>query len=148
GDLDAIIAKCLRSEPQHRYATVDALKLDVERSIRGDPVLARGDARLYVLGRVVRRYRWAIASAAAIVASLVVGLIGVRWQAERAERERDVARQAASREEAVRYQLVGLFREAVEQPGTESITARAMLDRSAQRVIDEYGNDPELASKL
>src|SRR5690606_31296972 len=56
GDLDAIIAKCLRSEPQHRYATVDALKLDAERSIRGDPVLAGGDARLYVLGRVVRRY--------------------------------------------------------------------------------------------
>src|SRR5690606_4770179 len=43
---------------------------------------------------------------------------------------------------------IGLFREAVDQPSAESVTARAMLDRSAQRVIDEYGDDPELASKL
>jgi eukaryotic-like serine/threonine-protein kinase len=146
GDLDAIIAKCLRREPQYRYPTVNALKLDIERSLRGEAVLAREDARLYVFGRFIRRYRWVATSVAAVVAALVIGLIGMHWQAERAELERDLARRAASREEAVRYHLVGLFRDAVEQPGTESVTARAMLDRSARRVIDEYKEDPELAS--
>ncbi len=32
GDLDAIVAKALRKEPGDRYATVEAMKLDVERS--------------------------------------------------------------------------------------------------------------------
>ena len=38
GDLDAIVAKALRKEPAHRYETVDALKLDVERALSGEAV--------------------------------------------------------------------------------------------------------------
>jgi eukaryotic-like serine/threonine-protein kinase len=47
GDFDAIVAKALRKEPSHRYETVDALKLDVERALRGEAVAARTGARLY-----------------------------------------------------------------------------------------------------
>src|SRR5581483_5299981 len=55
GDLDAIVAKALRQEPAHRYETVDALKHDVERAVRGDAVAARSGARMYQLGRFLRR---------------------------------------------------------------------------------------------
>jgi eukaryotic-like serine/threonine-protein kinase len=148
GDLDAIVSKCLRKEPEHRYSSVESLRSDIERHLRHEPVLAREHARRYVLGRFLRRYRWPVVATAAIVASLAAGLMGVLWQAKQVALERDIAQRAASREEAVRYQLVGLFRSAVSEPGTEPVTAKTMLDRSAQRVIEQYRDDPQLASKV
>lgn len=54
GDVDAVLSKALRREPAQRYATVHALKEDVERFLRGDPVMARSGAR--------RSWRWEIST--------------------------------------------------------------------------------------
>jgi eukaryotic-like serine/threonine-protein kinase len=148
GDLDAIVAKALRKEPGDRYATVEAIKLDVERARRGEPVEAREGARLYVISRTLRRYRWAAAAVAAVIVSLAVGLGVAAWQAEKAAQERDVARRDAAREEAVRYNLTGLFRAALSDSGTKSTTAKGMIDSSARRVLKEYRDQPLLAGQV
>jgi predicted Ser/Thr protein kinase len=148
GDLDAIVAKALRKEPGDRYATVEAMKLDVERSRRGEPVEAREGARLYVVSRTLRRFRWAATAIAAVIVSLAVGLGVAAWQAEKAAQERDVARRDAAREEAVRYNLTGLFRSAISDQGSKSTTAKGMIDSSAQRVLKEYGDQPLLAGQI
>src|SRR5580704_4599512 len=148
GDLDAIVAKALRKEPGDRYATVEAMKLDVERSRRGEPVEAREGARLYVISRTLRRYRWVAAAVAAVIVSLAVGLGVAAWQAEKAAQERDAARRDAAREEAVRYNLTGLFRSAISDQGSKSTTAKGMIDSSAQRVLKEYHDQPLLAGQV
>ena len=51
-DLDAIVAKALRSEPSQRYSTVESLKLEIERMLSGEPVDARKGVPLYVVGRL------------------------------------------------------------------------------------------------
>jgi len=148
GDFDAIVAKALRKEPAHRYETVDALKLDVERAVRGEAVSARSGARLYQFGRVVRRYRWGAIAVVMVVLSLAVGLGAAAWQAKRAEAERDEARRDWAREEAVRYQLTRLFRTAITDHGKEPATAKAMIDASAQRVLREYRDAPQQAGEI
>jgi eukaryotic-like serine/threonine-protein kinase len=148
GDFDAIVAKALRKEPTHRYETVDALKLDVERALRGDWVAARTGARLYRFGRFLRRYRWGAIAVVAVVASLATGLGAAGWQAKRVKIERDVARRDAAREEAVRYQLTRLFRTAIADRGTGTTTAKTMIDASAQRVLREYRDRPQLAGEI
>jgi hypothetical protein len=145
GDLDAIVAKALRSEAAHRYPTVEALKLDVERVLNGDPIEARKGAHLYVVGRMLRRYRWA-------VAVLVVGVAGaltvVGWQGHRARIERDSARREESREEAVRHNLTRLFRAALADPGAQSTSAARAIDSSAQLALHELNDQPELAGQI
>jgi eukaryotic-like serine/threonine-protein kinase len=148
GDFDAIVAKALRTEPAHRYETVDALKLDVARAVRGDAVAARTGARLYQFGRFVRRYRWGAISVITVVLSLAVGLGAAAWQARRVEIERDAARRDADREQAIRYQLIRLFRTAIADRGSEPTTAKAMLDASAQRVLREYRDEPQQAGHI
>jgi non-specific serine/threonine protein kinase/serine/threonine-protein kinase len=148
GDLDAIIAKALRTEPAHRYTTVESLKLEVDRVLRGEPVEAREGARLYLVGHMLRRYRWAVAAAAAIFLSLAGGLGLAAWQAHRAAIERDNARRDASREEAVRYTLTRLFRAAIADQGAQPATAKNMIDSSAQRVLRDYHDQPQLAGQL
>jgi len=148
GDLDAIVARCLRKEPAARYQTVEALWEDIERYLRHEPVLAREGARLYVLGRLLRRHRLAVGAAAALVLALTGGLAAFAWQARKTALERDIARRAASREEAVRYHLTSMFRSSLAEPSAEPITAKAMLDRSAKRVLEQYRDDPHLAGKV
>lgn len=148
GDLDAIIAKALRIEAAHRYATVEGLRLDVKRVLRGEPVQAREGARLYVFGRTLRRYRWAAAAVLAVLLSLAGGLGLAAWQAQRAAVERDAARRDAAREEAVRYNLTSLFRSAIEDRGAQTATAKSMIDGSAQRVLREYRDHPQLAGQI
>jgi len=73
GDLDAIISKCLRTDPRKRYQSVEALRLDLERSKRGHTISARGAGRLYSYGRFAHRHRAALSVIA--VALLFVGLV-------------------------------------------------------------------------
>jgi non-specific serine/threonine protein kinase/serine/threonine-protein kinase len=148
GDLDAIVAKALRKEPGHRYATVAAMQLDVVRAREGEPVEARDGARLYVVGRILRRYRWAVAATLAVVLSLATGLGVAAWQAQRAAAERDAARRDAAREEAVRYSLTRLFRTAIAEQGNQPPTAKSMIDNSAQRVLREYRDQPQQAGQI
>jgi predicted Ser/Thr protein kinase len=148
GDLDAIVAKALRKEPADRYATVEGIKLDVERCVRGEPVQAREGARLYVISRTLRRYRWAATAVAAVIVSLAVGLGVAAWQAQKAAAERDAARRDAAREEAVRYSLTGLFHSAITDQGSKATTAKGMIDSSAQRVLKEYHDQPLLEGQI
>ncbi len=148
GDFDAIVAKAVRKEPQYRYATVEMLKDDVGHALRGEPVVARSGARLYVFGRTLRRYRWVTVAVAAVLVSLAAGLGAAAWQARRAEIERDAARRDAAREEAVRYQLTRLFHTAIEERGSQPATAKAMIDSSALRVLREYRSQPHLQGQI
>ena len=149
GDLDAIIAKALRAEPTHRYATVEGLKLDVRRAIDGAPVAAREGARLYVLRRTLLPLPLGGRGGGGCdPVSLAVGLGLAAWQAQRAAIERDSARREAAREEAVRYNLPQLFRSAIAERGAQPATAKSMIDSSAQRVLREYRDQPQLAGQI
>ncbi len=152
GDLDAILVQCLRKEPSARYPTVEALALELERFRLREPVAARERAWGYVASRFLLRHRWPLASAAALFLSLALGLAGFAWKAREAALERDAAERAASREQAVRDHLIGLFRgslaEQKQAAGSEPVSAKEMLDRSASRVIEGYKDDPALSGQV
>jgi hypothetical protein len=144
-----VISKSLRPEPAQRYASVEALKQDIERYLRGDPVQAREGAHFYVLGRLLRQHRWIAIGIASVVVSLAVGLGLAAWQAKQAALQRDAARREAAREEAVRYNLIRMFRSAISDTANGAPpTAKSMVDLSAQRVLQEYRDNPEIGGPL
>jgi tetratricopeptide (TPR) repeat protein/predicted Ser/Thr protein kinase len=148
GDLDAIVAKCLRKEASERYESVGMLESDIRRHLESKPVSAREGARLYVARRFLRRHRWGVAGVAVVVLALSAALAAVSWQAHHLSLERDIAKRAAAREEAVRYYLTRMFRTSAAEHDGEPTTAKEMLDLSAQRVLTEYRDDPYLAGKV
>ncbi len=131
GDLDAIIAKCLRRAPAHRYETVNDLKLDLQRYLSREPVLAREGARLYVLGRTLRRYRWPVAAVAALMLAFAMGLAGTLWEARKAQTQ---ARTAM----AVQDFVTDLFRanssKQKDPVKARATTARELLDLGAKKI--------------
>src|SRR6185437_589401 len=110
GDLDTIVLKALRKTPAERYATVGELADDLERYLHGEPVRARPAGAWYRAHKFVTRNKVAVASAAGVVGALVLGLAMVSWEAHRIALERDIARNSAAREEAIRYYLTSMFR--------------------------------------
>jgi Tol biopolymer transport system component len=70
GDLDNILAMALRKAPEQRYASVTAFADDVERYLRDQPVLARGDRLPYRTRKFLRRHRVPVAAAAGVVITL------------------------------------------------------------------------------
>ena len=76
GDLDKIVLKALHREPSRRYATVQELIDDLERHLRGEPVLARGDSWIYRGSRFARKRRVELTLGG--VALVAVGALIVR----------------------------------------------------------------------
>lgn len=72
GDVENIVAKALRIEPEHRYATVDRFAGDLRLFAEGRPVIATGDALSYRLSKFVQRHRVAVAAAIALAMLLIV----------------------------------------------------------------------------
>ncbi|MEM1081158.1 MAG: serine/threonine-protein kinase [Pseudomonadota bacterium] len=95
-DLRAIVEKSLRKDPMHRYASADALNADLLRWQQREPVLARPDSRRYRLSRWFQRHRASAIGGSLVLLAIVIGTIGVAWQAQRtAEQARLVSTQNA-----------------------------------------------------
>ncbi len=106
GDLDAIVLKALRKLPAERYATVEALRRDIENALAHRPVTARRGSHLYRARKTFRRHRGAFVAVLATAASLFVGALGMTMQARATAQERDRARSAESRASAINDFLV------------------------------------------
>jgi tetratricopeptide (TPR) repeat protein len=87
-DLDFIVLKAMRKEPEHRYASVDALAEDIRRHLDKQPVLAREGSLRYRGGKFVRRNRAAFGGGVVFAAVLIGGAAASAFQAQRADRER------------------------------------------------------------
>ena len=87
-DLDAIILRALRKEPDRRYASVDLLAEDIRRHLKGLPVAARGENLGYRMGKFLHRHRIEAAAAALLVLTLVAATVVSIRQARVAEAER------------------------------------------------------------
>ncbi len=87
GDLDMIILKALRKEPQKRYPSVEQFSEDIRRYLERRPVIARIDTPGYRFRKFVRRNALAVGAAAALTLTLLASAIFLASR-ERAESRR------------------------------------------------------------
>jgi non-specific serine/threonine protein kinase/serine/threonine-protein kinase len=140
GDLDTIVLKALRKEPERRYRSVDELSEDVRRHLDGRPVLARKDTLFYRTGKFVRRHRGAVAAAALVVLSLVGGLAATLRQARIAEWNRAQATHRSRDAQRLAHSLVFELHDSIaDLPG--ATRARELLLRRASEMLDTLGAD-------
>lgn len=149
GDLDTIVATALRKDPARRYASAEQFAADIERHLNGLPVLARADTLRYRAGKFLRRHRAGVAAAAAVTLSLAAGLMLALVGLVRAQRAERRALEEAAAARQVSDFLVELFR--VSDPGEalgNTVTARELLDRGAERIRAELAEQPAVKARL
>jgi len=143
GDLDAIILRALRKDPDDRYRTADAMAEDLRRYQSDEPVDARTGSWRYRLRKHVQRNRSAVAVVAVAVLLLAAYAATVTWQARRIAAERDKA-------QAVTSFLTSLFEASdplLEGPA-RSMTVREIVDRGAQRITTDLSSQPLVQSEV
>lgn len=92
-DLDLIVLKALRKEPERRYGSAEQLSDDLDRLTRRLPVAAAPDSRRYRLRKFGARHKIALGSAAIALFAIVAGAATAVYQAQITRRERTRAEQ-------------------------------------------------------
>jgi eukaryotic-like serine/threonine-protein kinase len=151
GDLDFILLKALRKEPDQRYGSVEQFADDIRRHLGGLPVTARRGTWNYFAGKFVRRHRAGVAAAALVLVTLLSGIVVTVREARIAEANR---RRADARFNDVRELANSLVFEVHDSishtPGTTA-ARRLILERGQQyldRLARDAGSDPSLLREL
>jgi eukaryotic-like serine/threonine-protein kinase len=142
GDLDRIVMMAMRKEPERRYASVGQFAGDIKAYLEGYPLLARTDSWGYRSTTFVRRHKAGVTGAALLVLALAGFGVGMGILAKQADRQR----QTAEREKQF---MADMFRSAAPEVARgETITARTLLDRGAQRIDQELAAEPQIHASL
>jgi non-specific serine/threonine protein kinase/serine/threonine-protein kinase len=151
GDLDYIVLRALDKDPARRYGSVEQLAQDIRRHLEGLPVLARGRSTAYLVSRFVRRHRAAVIAGSLVLLSLVVGLVGITWQASVAGRERDRANRRFNEVKALAHAVVfDIHDDIANLPGStrarETLVKHALeyLNSLSKEVADDLALQHEL----
>lgn len=143
GDLDNIVLRAMRKAPLERYSSADQFSEDILRYLDGLPVMARGDAPMYVAAKFIRRNRIAVTAAALVFCALVGGFIEVAISRARAERRFNQVRQLA-------HSVMFDYADAIDRlPGATPV--RAQLVKDALTYLDNLSKEadtPQLQREL
>jgi serine/threonine-protein kinase len=149
GELDAIVAHCLRKDASERYAEIGDLARDLRAWLSGHPISISRNDRLYRVGKFLRRNRVGAAVVAVAAGSVLIALAVTLWQASELRAQRDAAQQARARSEsdrdrarAVAAFMRGTFEQA--DPGNASaggLLARELIEQGKRRLGELDGQE-------
>lgn len=96
GDLDNILLKAIRKEPERRYQSVEQFSEDIRRHLQGLPVTARQDSWPYRTGKFIRRHTVVVAATVLVIATLAFGMAMTLREKRIAERRFNDVRKLAN----------------------------------------------------
>ncbi|HEX8246766.1 MAG TPA: serine/threonine-protein kinase [Pyrinomonadaceae bacterium] len=151
GDLDNIVLKALKKEPERRYSSAENLAEDIRRHQEGLPVTARADTFSYRAEKFIKRNRASAVAAALVLLAIIAGILATLWQARVARAERARAEKRFNDVRTLANSFLFEFSPKIENlPG--SIPARELLVKRALEYLDklsqEAGTDAELQREL
>lgn len=154
GDLDNIILKALKKEPERRYSTVENFAEDIRRYLTGLPVLARPDTFSYRAEKFIKRNRFGVFAGTLIFIVIVGGIIATLWQARIAQAERDRARLEAEKSKKINAYLQNILNfsnphwlSSNPKRNREAKISDA-LDEALKNIDSELANEPEIQAEV
>lgn len=141
GDLDQIILKALRKEPEQRYGTASEMAADLERHMLGLPVNAQPSSTWYRLGKFARRHQAGVLASCIALAALLTALGVSVWQTQ-------LARSAADRADASSRFLEEVLASASPYGSEHAATLVDAIDLAATKIEDRFKDQPLLESDI
>lgn len=152
GDIETIVAKALEKEKVRRYASAADLASDIQRYLNDQPITAKPSSAIYQLQKFARRHKTIVASAGAILAVLVLGIVASTWEAVRARRAEATARQESAISKAVneflQKDILGQASAYGQSKPDPDLKVRAALERAAQNIQGKFDKQPEVEASI
>lgn len=151
GDLESIVAKAIRKEPDQRYSSVAQFSEDISRHLRGEPVIAHQGTFIYKCHKFVRRHTLAVATALCVIALVISGVALIIRAERRARAEKAIAEQRFNDVRKLANSLIFEVHDSIRNlPGATA--ARELIAQRAQEYLDDLASqrssDPALLSEL
>lgn len=141
GDVETITRKALEKEKQRRYASAAELASDVRRYLNNEPITAHPPSAVYQIKKLVARHKAPVALIAVIFGLLIAAGGTVTYQAGQVSRERDKVQR-------INQFLRSMLSAADPTISVPDLPIRTVLDRSAERVQEELGDDPVVEASV
>ena len=138
-DLDAIVMKAIRHNPEDRYQTAEALSSELTRALLNQPVEARGNNRAYLARKFYTRHAVALWTAAATFLILCAALLVMAHETRLARAQQSRAELGVDQERKLAHLLlIDYFEDLKRIPGStdaqrKSHRAGNLVPRRAQR---------------
>lgn len=148
GDLDTIILKAMKNEPERRYDSAEQLGADIQLYLSGRPVLAYPDSWIYRSQKFIHRHTAGFTTAIAFLL-LVIGYgFTITWQTHQTQQALVQANNEAAKARQVSDFLMGMF-EAGDPAETlgDTVTARVLLDKGIKQA-EMLDSQPEVQAEM
>lgn len=149
-DLDAIVAKCIRKEPEYRYSSVSLLLDDIVRYQNNMPVTAKSGGFRYRAWKYFKRNSQPILTAAL----LLIGIAStVAYYTMQVNQQRILAEREAEKSQQMTDFMVGIFESANAhyQDGTQmglDASIGSILDMSISKMDEDLADQPMIKASL
>ncbi len=149
GDIDSIVMRTIRKEPQHRYSSVEHLIEDIRRYLNNEPVHARQGNWLYYGRRFAQRHTAGVLGGAGFVVFVLGIAIVMSIQRQQIALALEQATRDGQRAETVSEFMLNVFSAADPYMhfGKEP-TARALLEQAAGRIQSDLSQQPDVRARL
>jgi len=149
GDIDSIVMRALRKEPQHRYNSIEQFASDIRRYLSREPVQARQGNWVYYSQRFIRRHAFGVTAGAAFIVFIIAFAVAMSIQTQRIAAERDRVYQESETAKVVSAFMEEIFDKS--QPLRnlgQTVTARDLLDEAGRRIRGDLNQRPEVRARL
>jgi serine/threonine protein kinase len=140
-DLDWIVLKALRKEPDRRYSSAEQFSEDLERYLTGQPVLAAPDSRRYRTQKFLRRHRASVIAAALAGVAILTGAGVAAYQAHVARRESALAERRFDEVRSLANSVFDVNDSIAELPG--SLPARQLIVNRVAEYLDHLSREAQ-----
>ena len=143
-----VTARALAKNPADRYQSAREMSADLTAYLNCDPVVAAPDKLRYRIKAYARKNRTAVLATAAVVLSLVAGIVVSSLGFVEARKERDLARAAQLESEATSQFLADMMSAAKPENSGRDVTVREVLGQAETRIDNGFADQPLLAARL
>jgi serine/threonine protein kinase len=146
-DLDNIVGKALKTEPERRYASVGQFSEDIRRYLERLPVIARKDTFTYRTSKFVGRHKIGLTVAASVALLLIGATIVATWEAHRANQQRVLAERRFEQVRRLADSLMFEIHDSVKDLAGSTPTRRLIVSRALE-YLDSLAHDANDNSAL
>ncbi len=148
GDVETMIGKAMEKDPALRYSSAADFAEDIRRYLSDQPIKARPPSTLYQLRKFVRRNRALVIGTAVAIGLLIAAVIGTSYGLIVARGQRDEARRAADKAEAIRQFFLGVL--ATPAPGEIGRDVKVVdaLLAAEDAVAQAFPDQPEIRADV
>ena len=157
GDLDAVVLKVLRKDPQRRYKSVEQFSDDLTRHMSGFPVKARPETFSYRAKKFIRRNKLLAGSFVLILlittsAAIVSTQFALKAQEAEAQAQAEAAE--ARRQTAVANSVNTFLQDIIAQadpmanPQGSELTLAEAVELAAGKVEESFAEQPDVESAV